>query len=156
MNSSVVRKPNWPKSEVAIVLALLALLIASFPFASRYFAIHKSQSHGDPIQALPVQLIADPERYDGALVSLLGWCVIRFEQTTIQVSDQSTQWTDALWLELDDEQSAANVSDEPTFCRVRGTFQGGWSGHMGRWPGQINPVDEIFLYDEVTARTALE
>jgi hypothetical protein len=151
MKSNMVEKPNWPKPSVAALLALLALLLASAPYAFQYFAVYKSQIHGNPIQVLPVQLISVPERYNGALVTMLGWCVIRFEQTTIQVSEHSSQWSDAIWLDLNDEQSATNGSVEPTFCRVRGTFQSGWSGHMGRWPGQINPVDDIILYEGLTA-----
>ena len=95
-----------------------------------------------------MQLIAVPERYDGASVSFFGWCVNRFEQTTVQLSADPADWHSAIWLKLDERLSTTTDASEPTYCRVKGTFRKEWSGHMGRWPAQISPVEDLVLYSE--------
>lgn len=148
MNSSEVGFHKQRRLKVVFILSILALSAACIPYVSKYYSIYTSQIFNKPIQALTLQLISAPERYDGAFVTSLGWCVVDFEHTTIQMSPDPARWNDAIWLELNEAQITSIDAPEPKFCRVRGTFRNGWSGHMGRWPAQVSPIEDIVIYDE--------
>lgn len=138
------------KQSIAILVSVLALIIALSPYISRFSAIYSSRAFDRPINVQLVQLLSTPERFDGALVTLFGWCVVRFEDMAIQLSSDAAEWYSSVWLDLDDNLygSFSNAENDrmPRFCRVEGIFQAGVAGHMGRSQSQISPVEDLMIY----------
>jgi len=142
-------KVNLRKKQLdyVTIIAVLALALCVIPYLQRYYYIYASRALDQPIEVSPLQLLANPDQYDGALVSVLAWCVIDFEHTSVQVTNDSGEWNLAIWLDIGGKGYDSMSAPSPTFCRVQGIFEQGWAGHMGRWPAQVSPVEDLVLYD---------
>lgn len=128
-------------------LAILAFSISAAPWLSRVYRAWSSQILDDPVHLSGPQIISSPAKYEGALVTFEGWCVLDFEKRIIQMTSDPDEWILGVWLALDEDDYSSEKLVEPTFCRVDGTLRSGWAGHMGRWPAKIDPVEALTIYD---------
>jgi len=97
-----------------------------------------------------VDLIANPELFDGEKVLVEGYVHIEFEARGIYLHKDDFLYgitRNALWL-------AAAASDDLTKCqnsyaRVRGTFKGGIGGHNDAFMGTL---EQVTLCDRISPR----
>lgn len=133
-------------ATIALVTAVAALVSAAGPWFEHRMIALASRVTQEPVQPIPSQIIATPERFNHALVHLVGFCVNQFEHVAIHGTADTSDWLPALWLALTQSQSDELDAPEPRLCAVTGVFRGGPTGHMGRWPAELRPVIDIKLY----------
>jgi hypothetical protein len=97
-----------------------------------------------------VQLIANPERYDGKRIQLIGFVRIEFEGTAVYLHREDYERgieKNALWINIPTGMSKAQsdaVNGQYVICL--GTFDAAHHGHMGLFSGEIKSVERIQLW----------
>jgi hypothetical protein len=97
-----------------------------------------------------VQLIANPERYDGKRVQLIGFLRIEFEGTAVYLHREDYERgieKNALWINLPTGMAKAQsdaVNGQYVICL--GTFDAAHHGHMGLFSGEIKNVERLQLW----------
>lgn len=138
-------------AAVSLLASSLAVIVAIGPWVHDRYAVIESRIFDRPLEPAAIQLIANSDRFDGALISIVGSCVIRFEHNAVLGSADPASWLSGVWLELDQEQKRNLESLSPRSCRVTGIFRDGPAGHMARWPAGLNPVKEVVFYEGVSS-----
>ncbi|MFT3756844.1 MAG: hypothetical protein QM769_13060 [Pseudoxanthomonas sp.] len=93
-----------------------------------------------------IQLISNPDRYEGKLVHIDGFVHINFEDNAIWLHkddfDNSIN-SNSLWINVN---RCVGWDGKPMsgYASVLGRFSSQHRGHMGLWPGVINQVGECF------------
>jgi len=97
-----------------------------------------------------VQLIANPERYDGKRVQLIGFLRIEFEGTAVYLHREDYERgieKNALWINIPTGMSKAQsdaVNGQYVICL--GTFDAAHHGHMGLFSGEIKNVERLQVW----------
>ncbi len=135
-------------SIAAVLISLVALAIAAAPWLSHRVPAMLSRLAEHPMDRPIRQLAATPERFDAALVFLVGFCQNSFEHVAIHEFPEGSPWHGSIWLDLSPEQAEVIHAPTPRPCRVTGVFRAGPTGHLGSSVGRISPVTEIAFYPE--------
>ena len=104
-----------------------------------------------------VRLIANPERYDGKQVQLIGFLRIEFEGTALYLHREDYERgieKNALWINIPTGMSKAQadaVNGQYVICL--GTFDAAHHGHMGLFSGEIKNIERLQLW---RSRTMLD
>lgn len=96
-----------------------------------------------PKSASLVALIANPERYDGKTVRVIGYAVAEFEGTAVYLHREDHDEgldSNGLWLELGD--ACAKKADEfkNGYALLEGVVDAKNTGHMGLWSAALVKV----------------
>jgi hypothetical protein len=97
-----------------------------------------------------VQVIANPERYDGRRVQLIGFLRIEFEGTAVYLHREDYERgidKNALWINIPTGMSKPQsdaVNGHYVICL--GTFDAAHHGHMGLFSGEIKNVERLQLW----------
>lgn len=109
-----------------------------------------------------IQLIANPDRYHGKVVSLNAYATVAFENNTLCMVAKPASSMDCVWLQYDDGpwETKADMSrfdrqrakwlqyhGKPVF--VRGTFNKSNTGHLSCCPGAIEKIADVFPHRSV-------
>lgn len=94
-----------------------------------------------------VALIANPDRYDGKLVRIIGFLRIEFEGNAIYLHQSDYEHAiskNGLWAEID----MARKELDQKYVLVEGTFDAGNHGHMGMFSGAITNIRRAQVWSE--------
>ncbi|MEO8803474.1 MAG: hypothetical protein ABI304_06660 [Rudaea sp.] len=89
-----------------------------------------------------IQLIANPDRYEGKLVQVTGFVVLEFEGNAIYLHREDFENSlpaNGLWLNAA-KCNGRGKSFTKGYAIVAGKFTGTRHGHMGLWSGEIYDV----------------
>ena len=90
-----------------------------------------------------VELLANPEKYNGKLVSVTGFVSFEFEGTAIYLHKEDYEqmlMSNSYWLSLDESKIPKyNLK----YANVIGRFIYEKSGHLGLWSGRIIEIKKI-------------
>jgi len=93
----------------------------------------------DAVSVSMVQLLANPERFEGQRVRVQGFCRLAFEEQALYFHKEDSDMASSengVWLRLD--RGDSGLSDK--FVIVEGTFTARAHGHLGMWPGEIQSI----------------
>ena len=117
---------------------LLAMTIALSPGASR-----AEQATGVSM----IALIANPDRYDGKLVRIIGFLRIEFEGNAVYLHRSDYEHAiskNGLWTEID----MARKDLDKKYVLIEGTFEADNHGHMGMFSGAITNIRRAQLWSD--------
>ena len=92
-----------------------------------------------------IQLIANPEDYDGQQVGVIGVLRLDFEGTAIYLSTEDARLgiPNAIWLSLSPEQEKHYKYLEGRHVLLGGRFDAQSHGHFGNYAGSIEEIDDV-------------
>ena len=130
----------------AVLLSALALqaIVVSL-------AVQAHDEHNGTLWSL-VQLIANPDKYDGHEVRVVGYVRLEFEGNAIYLHREDYEkglTANALW--LDTRSCNSRASGKPFtkgYAVVEGTFSSTNHGHMGMFSGAIVRITRCDHYNE--------
>jgi len=99
-----------------------------------------------------VDLIANPQLFDGVKVLVAGYVHVEFEGRGIYLHKDDFRYgitRNGLWLSETDTADLSKCQD--TYAFVRGTFRAGIGGHFDAWTGTL---DQVGACHKIEARTA--
>ena len=141
------------------IFNVLIVLIASLIFSSDssgqikgYFP-KKFDDSPDTLQDVSlIQLIAQPEKFEGKRVRFIGFLRIEFEGNAIYLHREDFDHgigKNALWVAIPDDmtkQQQDEVNMHYVICV--GVFTARWQGHMGMFSGEIRNVRRLQFWSD--------
>lgn len=127
----------------SIAIAASALL----PLALLVAVAARAQESGKPEPAQDVsivQLIVNPEKYDGTRVVVRGFLVLEFEGSALYLHAEDFEhgiYRNGVWFAGD---SKANKPHARKHVSVEATFNAAKHGHLGLWAGTLEDVQRVW------------
>lgn len=93
-----------------------------------------------------IQLIANPEKYDGLPVRVFAFLHLEFEGDALYLHQEDYKKSlpmNAVWIALTDGQTNASKKFSGGYVLVEGTFSAKERGHFGMFAGSIQQVTRI-------------
>jgi hypothetical protein len=93
-----------------------------------------------------IQLISDPQRFDGQTIRVIGYLRLEFEGNAIYLHREDFERAihqNGLWIELTESQRRTSEKLNNGYVIVEGTFSSMEKGHLGIWPGSIQHVSRL-------------
>lgn len=93
-----------------------------------------------------VQLLAEPQQFNGKRVQVMGFVHLEFEGNAIYLSKEDYKYgmeKNGLWLSISqtDRENRENYSQiNNNYVVVEGTFNAEIKGHFGMWSGSIENI----------------
>ena len=132
------------RQEIMKTLILLSLFLAGHLFAQT-------------TTVSIIQLIANPEKYDGKVVRFEGATNIEFEGNGIYLSKEHRKahvQSFAIWMDLTAEQAKGRKWLNGNYCIVEGTFHAADRGHMGLYMGSLSDITMFNLREPMSPNEA--
>jgi hypothetical protein len=100
-----------------------------------------------------IQLIANPEKFDGKTVVVEGVTNVEFEGNAIYLSKE--HWKHSIpsfgiWLDLDPKLAKDRKWANGLYCVIKATFRAGDRGHMGLYMGSLTEVSMFQVREAIS------
>lgn len=153
------------KSKKQILTIILSVLITlAVVFGIKLFANSLVKSGDAANQSTKkvtmIQLIANPEKYDGQLVRVIGVGNLEFEGNCISLSKEDLKYRtgNSIWIELGEKaisyEEAKQYNGE--YVIVEGIFDKDDCGHLNKFCGSIKNISRYELWDAYKHYNALD
>lgn len=142
------------RTNLFILTLALPLLASSFACGNRNVAqadpkrrVTNSESVSEtaPLSSM-IKLIADPGRYNGKRVQVIGFAHFEFEGNGIYLSKEDYQYAlnvNGLWLSMTKSEIATFKEIGDSYVIVEGTFNADQRGHYNAFSGSIENITLI-------------
>lgn len=93
-----------------------------------------------------IELIANPEKYDGKLISVKGYVHLEFESNAIYLHREDYEHglsRNSLWLSVNDEVFEQKEKYSDKYALVEGTFNARSKGHFGMHSGSVESIRRL-------------
>lgn len=93
-----------------------------------------------------IQLIANPEQYDGSPIRVIAFLNLEFEGTALYLHREDYEKSlasNAIWISLTDQQVNSSKKLSRGYVLVEGVFRAKDRGHLGMFSGSVERVTRI-------------
>jgi hypothetical protein len=138
-----------PLLGIALVIAL-ALWAVAGPDPSASAAAGPAPDR--PVAVSLVQLIANPDAFDGKLVRVTGFVRVEHEGTAIYLHREDWEHMltkNGLWLAANDSapEGSREAGVNNRYALIEGRFNAKKKGHRGLWSGSIEGISRMEAWD---------
>ena len=143
---------NFRLCQRASIVALVALLCLPSLMAVAQIKGYFPKAQFDPTAAnvSMVQLIANPQDFDGKKVRLVGFLRLEFEGDAIYLHRDDFEnaiTNNGLWINVPDDMTQRQRGEtNMTYVICEGVFRAGRHGHMALFAGEISDVTRLQLW----------
>lgn len=105
----------------------------------------------EPLALSLVQLIANPQDYDGKLVRVIGFVRLEFEGNAIYLHQDDYKHVitkNGLWLDASGDIVQKREEFDQKYVLLEGVFNAKNTGHMGLWSGSIQKISRCKVWME--------
>jgi hypothetical protein len=112
-----------------------------------------------PMNVTLVQLIANPEKFDGKLIRVIGFLEIEFEANVLYLHREDYENAilgDGIWVDVTPEMTKNSKSLSKHYVLLEGIFSASERGHMDLWSGSLKNIRRVQLWkagDQAANRT---
>lgn len=106
----------------------------------------------EPLNVTLVQLIANPQPFDGKLIRVIGFLRIEFEGDVLYLHREDYENAilgDGIWVEVTPEMTKQTKVLSMNYVLLEGVFNSNERGHMGMWSGTISRIRRAQLWSNV-------
>ena len=99
-----------------------------------------------PTDVSMIQLIADPQRFEGKTIRVIGFLRLEFEGNAVYLHREDFEkliFQNGVWIELTDSQLKTSAKLNNGYVIIEGTFSSTEKGHFATWPGSIQKVSRL-------------
>jgi hypothetical protein len=124
---------------IALACVMTALLVA--PIQAQ-----------EPTDVTLVRLIANPEKFDGKLIRVIGFLRLEFEGNVLYLHREDYENAilgDGIWVDVTPVVAKLSATLNMNYVLLEGIFSAGERGHMGMWSGTIKQVRRAQLWRAV-------
>ena len=93
-----------------------------------------------------VQLIANPQQFDGKPIRLIAYLNLEFEGDALYLHREDFDKaiaSNAVWISIEDRQASSAKKLSGGYVLVEGTFNAKYRGHFGMFSGSVQRVTRI-------------
>ena len=123
-----------------VAVSLVLLTLNSLAIASAEEEVHRASI---------VQLLANPERFEGKLVEIQGFVRLEFEGDAIYLHKEDYEhglYSNGMWLGASECKRMDGTTFDAGYAMVVGRFTSQRRGHMGLWSGAIEDVQTCYKW----------
>ena len=94
-----------------------------------------------------IQLVANPEKYEGKYVRVKGFLRMEFEGNGLYLHREDYEkslYRNGVWVHV--AETEANRAFNMHYVLIEGTFDSKDKGHMGLWSGAIKDIKRVALW----------
>jgi hypothetical protein len=102
-----------------------------------------------------IKLIANPDKWNGKRVRVMGYLHLEFEGNGIYVSKadfDNDVVKNGLWVTLDENQKEQAKDANDGYVLIEARFDGNNYGHMGLWSGALWDVTRVMSYKNTSRK----
>jgi hypothetical protein len=103
----------------------------------------------EPTDVTLVQLIANPEKFDGRLIRVIGFLRLEFEGNVLYLHREDYENAilgDGIWVDATPAIRKQSTELNMNYVLLEGVFSSGDRGHMGMWSGTIKQIRRAELW----------
>jgi hypothetical protein len=103
----------------------------------------------EPVDVTLVQLIANPQNFDGKLIRVIGFLRLEFEGNVLYLHREDYENAivgDGIWVEVTPEMKKQSKALNMHYVLLQGIFSSDERGHMGMWSGTIKKIRRAELW----------
>jgi hypothetical protein len=103
----------------------------------------------EPLNVTMVQLIANPEKFDGKLIRVIGYLRLEFEGDVLYLHREDYEFGilgDGVWIDVTPEMTTESKSLNLHYVLLEGIFSSRDRGHMGMWSGAVKKIRRSELW----------
>jgi hypothetical protein len=112
-------------------------------FASYLPVFEVTMSAPEPANVTLVQLIANPEKFDGKLVRVIGFLRLEFEGNVLYLHREDYDhaiFGNGIWVDVTPEMTKHREVLQMHYVLLEGIFNSKNRGHMGMWSGSLTKI----------------
>src|SRR5437660_12835528 len=97
----------------------------------------------EPTDVTLVQLIANPDKFDGRLIRVIGFLRLEFEGNVLYLHREDYENAilgNGIWVDVTPALTKKEAALDMNYVLPEGVFSSGDRGHMGMWSGTIKQV----------------
>ena len=97
----------------------------------------------EPIDVSIIQLIANPTRYDGKVVRIIGFMKLEFEGDAIYLHQEDYKhsiYKNGFWIEATEDIQKKKGKLDKRHVILEGVFNAKMTGHKNLWSGSIQKI----------------
>ena len=103
----------------------------------------------EPADVTLVQLIANPDRFDGKLIRVIGFLRLEFEGDVLYLHREDYENAilgNGIWVSVTPAVAKQKATLNMNYVLLEGVFSSGDRGHMGMWSGAIKQIRRAELW----------
>jgi hypothetical protein len=103
----------------------------------------------EPVDVTLVQLIANPQHFDGKLIRVIGFLRLEFEGNVLYLHREDYENAilgDGIWVDVTPEIKKQSKTLNMNYVLLEGIFSSRDRGHMGMWSGAIQKIRRAELW----------
>lgn len=96
-----------------------------------------------------VQLIANPDQFDGKLIRVIGFLRLEFEGDVLYLHREDYEHSifgDGIWVDVTSEITQQKDTLNMHYALLEGIFDAKYRGHMGAWSGSLTNIRRAELW----------
>ena len=124
------------------LIASVCILLLVAPLVGRVKA-------EEPVDVTLVQLIANPQQFDGKLIRVIGFLRLEFEGNVLYLHREDYEHAilgDGIWVDVTPEMAKQSATLKMNYVLLEGVFSSSNRGHMGMWSGTIKQIRRAELW----------
>jgi hypothetical protein len=97
----------------------------------------------EPVDVTMVQLIANPQSFDGKLIRVIGFLQLQFEGDVLYLHREDYERSilgNGIWVDVTPEMRKQSDNLDLKYVLLEGVFSSSWRGHMGMWSGSMTNI----------------
>lgn len=97
----------------------------------------------EPVNVTMVQLIANPQKFDGKLIQVIGFLRLEFEGNVLYLHREDYEYAilgDGIWVNVTPEIMKQSRTLNLKYVLLEGSFSSNERGHMGMWSGTVTRI----------------
>ena len=114
-----------------------------------FFLLARPLVAGEPVEVSLIQLIANPQAYQGKIVRVIGFVRLEFEGEAIYLhrDDYEHDITkNGLWIDISDALRKKRTQYDQRYVLLEGSFNANEKGHKGAWSGSIQRITRFDVW----------
>ncbi len=127
----------------------MKLIASIFILAIALFAVPVRAE--EPTNVTMVQLIANPDEFNGKLIRVIGFLRLEFEGNVLYLHREDYENAilgDGIWVDVTPEMMKQDKSLNTKYVLLEGIFSSSDHGHMGAWRGTITKIRRADLWSD--------
>jgi hypothetical protein len=117
------------------------------PLLAFFFTLLVVPSKADqPLDVSMIQLIANPEKFDGKHIRVIGFLRIEFEGNALYVHREDYQiglLKNAIWVDVTPDMEKQSGKLNMQYILLEGIFSANEKGHMDAFSGSIKHINRV-------------
>jgi hypothetical protein len=109
----------------------------------------------EPTNVTLVQLIANPEKFDGRLIRVIGFLRLEFEGNVLYLHREDYENAilgDGIWVDVTPAITKRSATLNMKYILLEGVFSSSDRGHMGMWSGALKQIRRVEIWEHVAKK----